>query len=140
MIFFFFFLFFCFSLLLFSSKRTDFYYLFILCLQILMSAPWEQTLATRLSPPVKTPQGAITASVCLVLLGPAVVVWFFLFLSPLFVRLSLKCMHNLCCSSKLLCEFDVEQLQLECGMHFCFPGIHLCLQCWILWQRSQLHW
>ena len=63
----------------FSSKRTDFYYLFILCLQILMSAPWEQTLATRLSPPVKTPQGAITASVCLVLLGPAVVVWFFLF-------------------------------------------------------------
>ena len=59
-----------------------------------MSAPWEQTLATRLFPPVKTPQGAITASVCLVLLGPAVVVWFFLFSfsfffflfsSPLFV-------------------------------------------------------
>jgi len=65
--------------------------------------------------------------------------FFFFFLRCLF-RLSLKCMHNLCCSSKLLCEFDVEQLQLECGMHFCFPGIHLCLQCWILWQRSQLHW
>ena len=73
----------------FSSTLT--YFLsFILCLQILMSAPPERILATRLFPPVKTPQGAITASVCLVLPGPAVVVWFFsfsfFFLSPLFVQ------------------------------------------------------